>query len=121
MKTKVLLAILAISLGCIWGGVASAGQIGYRMRPDVAFAFKPEPGPPSSGVMAADVLIGRSLGLATTAAGAGLFVVTLPMSLISQSTGDSAWGLVGRPAGWTFNRPLGRGNPDYEERPLFQP
>lgn len=122
MKSKVLLVILAISLVCAWGSVGTAGQISYGMRAaETGFAFKPQPGPPSSGVMAADALIGRPLGLATTIAGTGVFIATLPISVISQSTGDSAWGLVGRPAGWTFVRPLGRSNPDFEERPIFQP
>ncbi len=119
MKRKVLLVILALSLVGVWGGLASAGQIGYQLRGDTGFGFKPQPGPPSSGVMAADALIGRPLGLATTIGGAAVFIATLPMS--SKSTGDAAWGLVGRPGAWTFVRPLGRGNPDFEEGPIFKP
>ena len=121
MKSKVLLAILAISLICAWVSVGAAGQIGYRMRGEEAFAFKPDPGIPSSSAMAADALIGRPLGLATTIAGTGVFLVTLPFSLTSQSTEEAAWGLSGRPAGWTFVRPLGRGAPVYEEQGVFQP
>jgi hypothetical protein len=120
MKSKNLLVILVVSLVCMWGGVGTAGQISYRMRGDVDFAFKPKPGPPSSAVVAADAVIGRSLGLATTIAGTGVFLVTLPMSLISESTGEAAWGLVGRPGAWTFVRPLGRRAPMFEERGVFQ-
>ena len=122
MKSKVLLVILVISLVCAWGSVGTAGQISYSMRgSEQGFAFKPNPNPPSSGVVAADAIIGRTLGLATTIAGTTVFLVTLPMSLPSESTGEAAWGLVGRPAGWTFVRPFGRGEPVYEERGVFQP
>jgi hypothetical protein len=122
MKNKVLLIILVISLVCAWGGVGTAGQIGYSMRgAERGFEFKPNPNPPSSTVVAVDAIIGRPLGLATTIGGTAVFLVTLPFSLTSQSTGEAAWGLAGRPAGWTFVRPLGRGEPVYEEQGVFQP
>jgi hypothetical protein len=122
MKSKLLLLILAVILGWGWGGAAAAGQIGYSLKSsETGFGFKPETGTPSSAVMAADALIGRPLGLATTIAGAGTFLLTLPFSASAQSTGDAAWGLVGRPGAWTFVRPLGRGNPDFEERGVFKP
>ena len=54
MKSKVLLVILVMSLVCAWGGVGTAGQIGYSMRgAEKGFGFKPNPNPPSSAVMAA--------------------------------------------------------------------
>ena len=122
MKSKVLLGILVISLVCAWGSVGAAGQIGYSMRgSEAGFGFKPDPNPPSSSVVAVDAIIGRPLGLATTIAGAAVFLVTLPLSLTSESTGEAAWGLVGRPYGWTFVRPLGRGEPLFEEQGVFQP
>ena len=122
MKNKVLLVILAMSLVCAWGGVGAAGQISYSMRgAEKGFGFKPDPNPPSSSVMVVDGLIGRPLGLATTIAGTALFVVTLPFTIPSESTAEAAWGLVGRPGGWTFVRPLGRGEPLFEERGVFQP
>ena len=122
MKNKVLLVILVMSLVCAWGSVGTAGQIGYSMRgAEKGFGFKPNPNPPSSAVMAVDAIIGRPLGLATTIVGTAVFLVTLPVSLPSESTAEAAWGLVGRPAGWTFVRPLGRGEPVYEEQGVFQP
>ena len=122
MKNKVLLVILVMSLVCAWGGVGTAGQIGYSMRgAEKGFEFKPNPNPPSSSAMAFDGVIGRPLGLATTIVGTAVFLVTLPVSIPSESTGEAAWGLVGRPAGWTFMRPLGRGEPVYEEQGVFQP
>jgi hypothetical protein len=122
MKRKILLVILVVSLVCVWGGAATAGQIGYSMRSaETGFVSKPQAGPPSSAVVAADALIGRPLGLATTIAGAGVFLVTLPFSLTSESTEEASWGLVGRPGAWTFVRPLGRGNPAFEEEGVFKP
>ena len=44
MKSKVLLVILVMSLVCAWGGVGTAGQIGYSMRgAERGFEFKPNP------------------------------------------------------------------------------
>jgi hypothetical protein len=122
MKNRVLLVILLLSLVCAWGSVGTAGQITYNMRgAEQGFGFKPNPNPPASSVVAVDAIIGRPLGLATTIAGTAVFLVTLPMSLPSESTAEAAWGLVGRPGGWTFVRPLGRGEPVYEEPGVFPP
>jgi hypothetical protein len=122
MKSKFLLAILVMSLMCAWADVGAAGQISYSMRgAEKGFGFKPNPNPPSSSVVAVDGLIGRPLGLATTIAGTAAFLVTLPMSIPSESTAEAAWGFVGRPAGWTFVRPLGREEPVYQEQGVFQP
>jgi hypothetical protein len=122
MKSKALLVILVISLVCAWGSVGTAGQISYSMRSaDKGFGFKPNPNPPSSAVMAFDGIIGRPLGLATTIVGTALLVVETPLTLHTDTTSEAAWGLVGRPGGWTFVRPLGRGAPEFEERGVFQP
>jgi hypothetical protein len=122
MKNKVLLVILVMSLVCAWGSVGTAGQIGYSMRgSEKGFGFKPNPNPPSSAVMAFDGVLGRPLGLATTIVGTAAFLITLPVTIPSESTSEAAWGLVGRPGGWTFVRPLGRSEPVYEEEGVFQP
>jgi hypothetical protein len=122
MKNKVLLVILVMSLVCAWGSVGAAGQIGYSMRgAEKGFGFKPNPNPPSSAVMAFDGVIGRPLGLATTIVGTAAFLITLPVTIPSESTAEAAWGLVGRPGGWTFVRPLGRSEPLFEEEGVFQP
>jgi hypothetical protein len=122
MKRKVLLVILVVSLVCAWGSVSFAGQISYSLKSsETGFGFKPQAGPPTSGVMAADAIIGRPVGLATTIAGTGVFLLTLPFTLPSQSADDAAWGLVGRPGGWTFVRPIGRRAPEYEEKGVFTP
>jgi hypothetical protein len=122
MKRKVLVTIMTLSLVGAWGSVGAAGQIGYSMRSaDTGFAFKPSPEPPSSSVMAFDALIGRPLGAATTVVGTALFVTAIPLTLHSETTSEAAWGLVGRPCGWTFKRPLGRRAPLYEEPSVFKP
>jgi hypothetical protein len=122
MKSKVLLVILVVSLVYAWGGVSSAGQIGYSMRSaEKGFGLTPQAGPPSSALMAADALIGRPLGLATTIAGAAVFLPAIPLTLKTDTTGEAAWGLVGRPGAWTFVRPLGWGDPELEERGVFAP
>ncbi|MFZ5447275.1 MAG: hypothetical protein ACOZFS_01360 [Thermodesulfobacteriota bacterium] len=120
MKKLVLVFMLALGLGCGWPAIGLAGDVGYRFR-DKKLEFEKIPGPPSSSVVAADALLARPAGLALTIAGTAVFLVTLPMSYGSGSTADAAWGLVGRPAGWTFVRPMGRGAPEYEERGIFRP
>lgn len=122
MKSKVLVVILAGSLICAWGGVGVAGQISYSLRSaEKGFAPKPDSEVPNSSVMLVDAVIGRPLGLVSTIAGSGIFLVTLPFTLPTGSNDDAAWGLAGRPGGWTFNRPLGRGVPEYEEKGVFKP
>ena len=58
--------------------------------------------------MTFDLLIVRPLGLVTTVAGAGLFVLSVPFSAIQgKSPLDAADTLVVQPAQFTFTRPLG--------------
>jgi hypothetical protein len=119
VKTRLLVVMMALALVCAWESTGAAGDVGYRFRQDTSFGIKAQPGPPSSGVVAADVIIGKPLGLLTTVAGAGVYILTLPMT--AGDRGEAAWGLVGRPAGWTFVRPAGRRAPVYEESGVFQP
>jgi hypothetical protein len=121
MCRKLLVALLTVSLAGLLSGIAAAGVLGYSLRDaEQGFWDKPSPGPPSSLVVATDALIGRPLGLATTIAGTGVFIVTLPMSLGSGSTDEAAWGLVGQPGGWTFVRPMGRSDPRFDEVGIFR-
>ena len=63
---------------------------------------------PSAAAMPFDLLIVRPLGLVTTVAGAGLFVLSVPFSAIQgKSPLDAADTLVVQPAQFTFTRPLG--------------
>ena len=89
------------------GGRRLAGVLGYSLdRADRGFERRGSD-EPSAATVATDGLIARPLGLATTIAGTGLFVVTLPFSTRSGSVREAARGMIGRPGGWTFVRPLG--------------
>lgn len=60
--------------------------------------------------MVLDLLILRPLGLLTTGVGSLAFVVSLPFTLPSGSTGAAACELVREPFAYTFSRPLGELN-----------
>ena len=57
--------------------------------------------------VAADAIVVRPLSFVATVLGSALFVVVLPVALISKSTSQTAEALVMRPARATFTRPLG--------------
>lgn len=119
MKTKIMVVMLALSLACAWGGAATAGVLGYSLdRADRGFERNPDTDPSAAKVVA-DGLIARPLGLATTIAGTGLFVATLPFSLPSGSVRESARGMIKRPGGWTFVRPMGRPDKRFMEKSIF--
>jgi hypothetical protein len=119
MKSKILVVMLAVSLVCAWGGSSVAGVLGYSLdRAERGFERKAD-AEPSAAVVVADGLIARPLSLATTIGGTGLFLVTLPFSVPSGSVNESARGMIGRPGGWTFVRPMGRGDARFEEQGVF--
>lgn len=66
--------------------------------------------PPSAAAMGADMLLVRPLSLVATVAGVGLFVVSLPFSVLGDNTDAAAQQLVGKPGAYTFFRPLGEFN-----------
>ncbi len=55
----------------------------------------------------ADTFILRPLGFAATVAGGAVFVISLPMALITKSTDKTYKVLVKEPFEYTFVRPLG--------------
>jgi hypothetical protein len=120
-----LVVILTIILVGTWGSLALAGDKTYSIseaynldKAERGFAV-PAKKEPSASVVTADAVIARPLGLATTIAGTGVFVLTLPFSVPSRSVDTAGWGLVGRPGAWTFVRPLGRNAPEFEEKGVF--
>ncbi len=125
MTRRMLTVIMAIMLLGTWTGLAAAGEAyslrkAYNMdKAEEGFAGSPKK-EPSTAAVAGDALFARPLGLATTIAGTGLFLVTLPFTVPSRSVDTAAWELIGRPGGWTFDRPIGRGNPEYEEKGIFK-
>ncbi len=120
MKRKILVVLLTLSLVGAFSGGAWGGVLGYNL--DQAgmkgFTEKP-PREVSAAVVAGDALIARPVGLALTIAGTTAFVVTLPFSIPSGSVGNAAQGLIVKPGGYTFVRPLGRNDPRFEERSVF--
>jgi hypothetical protein len=64
----------------------------------------------SPEAITADVLVVRPFCLAATIVGSAVFVVALPVALISKSTDKAANALVKAPARATFTRPLGKLN-----------
>ena len=60
-----------------------------------------------AGQMAGDALVARPLGLCATVIGGGLFVISLPFSLLGHNTGDAFNYLLADPFKFTFNRQLG--------------
>jgi hypothetical protein len=57
--------------------------------------------------MVADALLVRPLGIVAIVLGAGLFIISLPFSLLGQNVGEAGSKLVVDPATFTFVRPLG--------------
>lgn len=64
---------------------------------------------PTAEEMIVDGLIYRPLGLVGTIVGTGVFIVTLPFSLLGGNADDAAERLVVEPAKNTFTRCLGCG------------
>jgi hypothetical protein len=62
----------------------------------------------SPEAVAVDAVFVRPFCLLGTIGGSALFVVALPIALITKSTGKTADALVKAPAKATFERPLGK-------------
>ena len=117
MKRKILVVMLAMSLVCALSGAAAAGVLGYSLdRADTGFCGAKPDADVSAAVVAADALIARPIGLGLTIAGTATFLITLPFSIPSGSVDNAARGLIVKPGGYTFVRPLGRSDPEFEER-----
>jgi hypothetical protein len=89
------LVVLGVTLGLGLAGPAAAID-------DYA-----EPGTPSAAAMGVDFVLVRPVSLAATAVGAGLFIVSLPFSLLGMNAADAGKRLVVEPGKYTFVRPLG--------------
>jgi hypothetical protein len=92
-KWTTVAAALLLSLAS-----AGASAQGYREGIDDT---------PSAAAMVFDFAIVRPLGIVSTVAGLGLFVVTLPFTAPQGDAGAAAQRLVVDPAHFTFVRPLG--------------
>jgi len=63
---------------------------------------------PRADAMIFDALLLRPLGLVSTVFGGAVFIVSLPFTVGSGSTGAAVDKLVGAPLQYTFTRPLGQ-------------
>lgn len=70
---------------------------------------EPELQPPqgSRQDMIGDLVLQRPFGLASTVVGIGTWIVSLPFTIFSGSTGDAGVKLIAEPGAHTFTRPLG--------------
>jgi hypothetical protein len=89
MKTRIL------TFGCVLALLIAAAPQSSAMEDGSAEAI------------AADLLVVRPACLVMTIIGSALFVVALPVTLISKSTRPTAQALVVQPARVTFVRPVG--------------
>ena len=97
-ELSVLLVVLALSLSIPGTAFATGGYGAYAQRGPVS---------PSPSAMAFDGLVVRPLGVAATLIGGVTYVLTLPFSLLGGNAGEAGAQLVGSPAKFTFQRPLG--------------
>lgn len=68
---------------------------------------EPPPRPDAVSIVA-DFLIARPLGLVATVVGSTFYVVAFPFAALAGDIHTPAEILVGEPARFTFNRPLGQ-------------
>jgi ABC-type sulfate transport system permease component len=92
-----LVVTLSISSLLLSGSVVAAG-----CDTDYLQGEKPIP-----GVMLVDAVVVRPLTLVASVAGAALWVVSLPFTLLGGNTAEAGDVLVRDPLCYTFKRPLG--------------
>jgi len=114
---RLLLGLMLILFTVGWNGAICAQGLEVNIK---SKGFRTEgPKEPSSAAIFADALIGRPVGLATTIVGGAVFAATLPFTLPSGEVRTAGKGLVVKPAGWTFRRPLGGSNPKFKDEGIF--
>jgi hypothetical protein len=62
---------------------------------------------PTGGMMMWDAVAMRPIGIAATAVGAVVWLVSYPFAALGGNTDESTQKLVVEPFDWTFQRPLG--------------
>ena len=80
-------------------GVAAAA--GTSVEPTL------DPPQGTSQDMIGDLVLQRPFGLGSTLVGIGTWIVSLPFTIFSGSTGDAGVKLIAEPGAHTFTRPLG--------------
>lgn len=64
---------------------------------------------------AADTLLVRPFGIVSLAIGTAVFIVSFPFALLGGNVGETAKVLVADPFNYTFARPVGEFEPEYDE------
>ena len=94
--------------------------VGCLLLPQVLWAQKSSAidDSPNAGVMAADLVVARPVGLVLTVAGTAAFIVSLPFTLLAGNASDAAEKLMIAPAATTFMRCLGCRQNGYSYRDI---
>jgi hypothetical protein len=104
VKPCFTLVLVAALVGAI---PRASAQMAYQSGPDT-IDQEQIVREPSGAEMAVDAVFARPLGLVGTVAGSVLWLLTLPVTLPSNSTERAAKQMVAKPAEFTFKRPLGQ-------------
>ena len=98
MKITALIVVMVCSLGFAVTPVLAGEAPGPAPSSDQDY---------SSDDKVFDALLLRPMGLVATAFGTGVFIVSLPFTLISGDADKAGEKLVSDPLTYTFKRPLG--------------
>ncbi|ROQ89808.1 hypothetical protein [Desulfosoma caldarium] len=104
MKRWGILWVCAMALA----GVLMAWQPVWAENPGTYAQQKAAESSPDGGIMLADVLIARPIGIAACAVGLVGTVIALPFAAFSGSVDAVTEKLVAEPFAYTFQRPLGQ-------------
>ena len=87
--------------------LAAVALISVVLAPPASAQVQIEKREPGAGAMTYDLVLLRPMGILATAAGAAIFVVSLPFSALGRNVGRAGKVLVVDPFVFTFSRPLG--------------
>ncbi len=114
LPTYLLVAALTGMVGTLPNSIRAADDTPESKSPaptaqpdDHQYYSQPHIYHPDPGEVVADALIIRPLSLVATVVGTGLFIVTLPFTILGNQVDESAKAFVGVPAYHTFSRCLG--------------
>jgi ABC-type Fe3+ transport system permease subunit len=93
LRTSIILILAAALVAVPCSGVFAKDDVVYKDR--------------DPGAMTADLLLTRPAGLCAIVAGAAVFIVSVPFSLLGGNAGQAWDQLVVSPTEYTFHRPLG--------------
>ncbi len=102
MRNTALVRLLGIALA-----LAVLHLPGVALASESMAEAKLDPPQGSQQDMIGDLVLQRPFGLANTVVGIGVWIVSLPFTIFSGSTGDAGVKLIAEPGAHTFTRPLG--------------